>query len=62
MSNTAPTLTKAAGRRTHSLRGGQVCPCCLSLAPATDAANRLRRTQRRIERRTWKAEAREAIG
>ncbi len=47
----AKMMTVAAGRQTHSVRGGKVCRCC---QPNTIAA--MRRTQRRIEARTWKAE------
>jgi hypothetical protein len=58
--STAPLTTRTAGRRRHSLRRGHICPCCESLPPRSGAAQRQRRTQRRIEAQTWKAEARDA--
>jgi len=48
---------KTAGRRLHSIRGGQICPCCYSLAPRKRGAAKLRRTQRRVEAQAWRREA-----
>jgi len=56
MSN-APMSIKTAGRRLHSIRGGQICPCCYSLAPRKRGAAKLRRTQRRVEAQAWRREA-----
>ena len=53
MSN-APMSIPQAGRRLHSIRGGQICPCCYSLAPRKGGAAKLRRTQRRVEAQAWR--------
>jgi hypothetical protein len=57
MSN-APLTIRTAGRRLHSIRNGSViCPCCYALAPRSGAAQKLRRTQRRVEAQAWRREA-----
>ncbi len=51
MSNHTPSLAKAALRRSHALRGGKGCRCCMA-----DSMRKLRRTQRRVERHALRAE------
>lgn len=51
MSNHDTSLAKAALRRSHALRRGKGCRCCMA-----DTMAKLRRTQRRIERQALRSE------